>query len=551
MATKRKIPAEVKRQIYERDHGTCQAPSCELSRDNGGVMNIHHIRPEQFGGTEDPNNLILLCDIHHKEMHVEFSAYYEDSKSVLVRMNRLTRLALSRIRALFAVDDGEDLTPYLEFLSGNSSFRVGQLKTIRAALAGKDVLLVTPTGSGKSVCYQLPGLLQDKPSLVISPLKSLMLDQVESIWSKKVPATYINSDLATAEKEKRFEFIKQGLYKFIFVAPERFFASSDPGNAALYNDYSYLVVDEAHSIDAWGKAFRPSYSKLGKVRQQLGMLPTIALTASASTQTQEIITNSLNMHEPEVIVTGFYRDNIDIYKYIATEDAGQSASDSKLQYIADLLRLNPGQKTLIFVPTIEEGKNVQSDLASEYSVKADFYHGRLDQKAKMDIVNRFKGAAEPHSQILISTSAFGMGIDIPNIRHIVHWTPALSIEDYYQQIGRAGRDGNQSCAHLLYNKRDDGLLYYLASIATKQPGFKEKHGYTEEEVVKVRGELEKRVDQMLDLISTENGKEWNYIVNYFGETPLSFWEKHGKEIVDTGLVVILITIIPVSIFLIL
>lgn len=541
---KRKIPDSTRKLVNQRDQDSCKEPGCDASRSNGDAIQLHHIKPEKLGGTEDPDNLISLCDIHHKAAHIEFSAYYPDSLGILQKMNRLLQDFHSRIRAVFAVDDGNDLLPYLGLLSGSKEFRLGQLKTIRAALSGRDVLFVTPTGSGKSICYQLPGLLQDNPTLVISPLKSLMIDQVESIWRKRISATYINSDLGSSEKSKRFDFIKQGLYKFIFVAPERFHSSVDPNNAALYRKYGYLVVDEAHSIDSWGKAFRPSYRKLGELRQKLNNIPTIALTASASAETQKIITSSLGMTNPKVVVTGFYRDNIKIYKKQFTASNTKNPDAAKADYISEVINGLSDGKVLIFAPTVEKGKNLQALLHSKYDLQIDFYHGQLGSDQKNNMTKQFKGSTTPESNVLISTSAFGMGIDIPNIRHVIHWSPALSIEDYYQQIGRAGRDQKDSYAHLLHHPSDNGLLYFLATVATKSKDFKQRHGYSDAEVVKVREILKSKVDQMLRLIYVPHGAEWEYIEEYFGETPLSFWEKHGKEIVDTGLVIFLAVFMP-------
>lgn len=515
-------------------------------------MNVHHVQHEQFGGNENPGNLILLCDIHHKAMHMQFSAYYDDSHDVLMRMNRITKEALSKIRSLLRVDDGNDLRPYLQYLSGSNTFRLGQLKTMRAALAGRDVLLVTPTGSGKSICYQLPGLLSPGPSLVISPLKALMNDQVESIWRKKIPATYINSDLSQTERRQRLKFIRQGLYKFIFVAPERFYRSTSPDTVSLYSKYAYMVVDEAHSIDLWGKSFRPSYRKLGSLRQQIGQPPVIALTATASKETQDTITSSLDMKNPTIIVTGFRRDNITIRKHITNpQPSHKRPLVGKTQYIANTIGLHPGEKMLIFVPTVKIGNQLQEELIRDYHHSIDFYHGHLGPKDKMDIANRFTGSAQPESQILISTSAFGMGINIANIRHIIHWAPALSVEDYYQQIGRAGRDGQPAYAHLLYNStRDKGLLEFIATASTDDKQWRQEHGYSKAEADKVISNLKQKLEQMLTLIHIEDGKEWDYIIDYFGEVPFSFWEVHGKSIVDGALIALAISIVPVFMILI-
>lgn len=526
---KRKIPDEVRALVYQRDGGRCQYGGCELSRANGDVMNLHHIKPEQFGGTEEPSNLITLCDIHHKSMHVEFHAFYPDSRGIIMKMNHLLKLYKSKFYGKFKIDDGYDLSKYLEFLTGKKEFREGQLKVIRAALSGRDVLFVTPTGSGKSVCYQLPGIVADEPVLVISPLKALMKDQATSIWRRKVSATYINGDLSDSEKRQRLEFIKQRLFKFIFVAPERFFKSKDPNNAALYQKYGYLVVDEAHAIDSWGKAFRPSYSKIGELRSRIKSPPVIALTASAPLSTQRAIISSLNMTNPYVVVTGFYRENIEIRKMLFGANLNVKGLYTKQQYVIDLLATSLGEKKLIFAATVKEGESILSFIKSA-GYDAAFYHGKLDTKTKMDIQNRFDATVLPALNILVATSAFGMGIDIPDIRHIVHFRPALSIEDYYQQIGRAGRDRKHSVAHLLYQDGDERTLEYLAKSATEGSKFKEDHNYTDDEVAQVKSSIQQSLGQMLEILSVEDGKEWNYILNYFGQKPPTFWDRHGARI---------------------
>lgn len=539
--TKNKISNDIRKLCYERDDETCQFPGCTLSRKNGDNINLHHIKQEQSGGKETPDNLITLCDIHHKGMHMEFSAFYPDSQGILYKMNSVTKNTLSKIRKTLGVDDGNDLIPYLIYLTGNKKFRPGQLKTIRTAISGKNVLFVSPTGSGKSVCYQLPGLLAEDPTLVISPLKTLMKDQVQSIWSKKIPTTYINSDLTFSEKKKRYDFIHKKLYKFIFVAPERF-DSKDPQTNYLYNQYSHLVIDEAHEIETWGMAFRPSYRRLGALHGQLGKPPIIALTATASKHTQELILESLNVKDAEIIVTGFFRDNIKI----KIHKVGELNSDGyrligKYKYIKDVIVNNPSQKILIFVLTVKEGEALLQFL-HDNNIDSKFYHSKLEAKEKMNVQNRFSDIEDPKLEVLISTSAFGMGIDISDIRHVIHLSPALSLTDYTQQIGRAGRDGYQSYAHLLYHENDKSLLRFMSSRPLSMTGFKEKHKYSDEDVLNVKNKLDQQIDEMVDFIKNSNGKEWQYILNYFGESKPSFWDRNGKNIVD-GLIIITILVI--------
>lgn len=539
---KRTIPAVVRKICYERDDETCQWDGCELSLKNGGRVNLHHILPEQFGGKETPDNLITYCDIHHKNKHTEFHAFYPDSQGILYKMNALTKKALSKIRKALGVDDGYDLRPYLYFLTKNTTFRAGQLKTIRAALAGKDVLFVSPTGSGKSVCYQMPGLLADYPTLVVSPLKALMKDQVESIWSKKIPTTYVNSDVNGEERKKRYKFIRERLYKFIFVAPERF-DSKDPKTAFLYNKYSHLVIDEAHEIVMWGMAFRPSYRKLGALRERLDNPPIIALTATASKLTQEHILESLNIQDAEVIVTGFYRSNIKILIHEAgVLDKDDKFTLGKHEYVKHIIEQVPGQKILIFVPTVKSGEELLDTLRKS-GTESELYHSKLDKKAKMEIQNKFTGTQKPKLNILVSTSAFGMGIDIPNIRHVIHLSPALSITDYTQQIGRAGRDGIQSYAYLLYGPRDHGLLEFMAELPLKTSNFKDLHQYDDTDLERVRAKLKLQVTDMFAFTKQPKGTEWQYILDYFGEVPPSFRERHGKVIIDTLLFIFVLAIL--------
>ena len=540
--TKRQIPPQIRQFCYKRDQNACQEPGCKLTRDNGGVMNLHHIRPEQFGGQETPSNLITLCDIHHKNMHSEFSAFYPDSKGVLKRMNHYMSNLLTKIRNLAKIDDGSDLKFYLRLLTGQDNFRLGQLEAIRATSQGRDVLFVTPTGSGKSVCYQIPTLLSSKPALVISPLKTLMKDQTESICKKKIPATYINSDLSTGEIKNRYDFIKNDLYKFIFVAPERF-QSKDPNTNSLYTDYSYFIVDEAHEIEMWGMAFRPSYKLLGELRTKLNRPPIIALTATASKSTQEHILKSLKAQNPKIIVTGFYKDNIEIKKEPFNK------WPDKFKYVERVIAENPSEKILIFTPTVSRGEELLKHLQKQ-KIEVKFFHSKLDNKNKMHLQNMFTGVEKPELQVLISTSAFGMGIDIPNIRHIIHLTPALSLTDYVQQIGRAGRDNQQSYAHLLY-MHDDKLLRFMLKKQLQQPDFKTKHDYSDYDMIEVEKKLMSQLDDMFELIRRYPGSEWQYIQDYFGETQFSQWQNYGKTIINIGFTIFIGLIILVLIILLL
>lgn len=519
---KRTIPDEVRQLCYRRDNFSCQAPDCQANLANVARLNLHHVIQEQFGGQETPDNLITLCDIHHKGQHIEFSAYYPDSAGVMKRMWGFLQRRLRQIKTAVGLDEGWELQPYLRFLAGdNARFRHGQLETIKEAMSGRDVLFVSPTGTGKSVCYQLPGLLAPKPSLVICPLKALMKDQVESIWDRKIPATYINSDLGSSEKSQRYGFIARQFYKFIFVAPERF-TSNDPEQHHLYRDYSHLVVDEAHVVDKWGMNFRPAYRQLGQLRQKLKNPPIIALTATASRQGQELILESLGIPKAKVIVAGFYRDNIEILNRKLGSD------NDKYQYIENLIRKNPKDKILIFTLTVKKGQELAEALGQR-GIKVEQFHSKLDSQIKMDLQNRFAGRAEPKLQVLISTSAFGMGVNIPDIRHVVHFLPPINLTDYVQQIGRAGRDGKQSYAHLLYQPRDESLMKFMALDTTNWKQLATDNNHTPEQVGQIKQRLKDELKIMHDLTRQPIGHEWDYILNYFGEKQPSTWQTHGPK----------------------
>ena len=258
---RKQLDRKLRSSVLDRDGHSCKIAGCD-SRDH---LNVHHIMPVKLGGADSPDNLITVCDIHHKGLHIEFSAYYPDSDDVLKRMSTYLRASLSKARLLLRVDDGYGLQAYLEFLTGSKKFRPGQLEAIRAILSGKDVLFVAPTSIGKSICYILPGLIAEMPSLVILPTISLMKDATENIWKSKIPATYINSSLSKAEKTKRFKFIDRLMYKFISIAPEAYFKSNDIRSKKLITTgkYSYFVVDEAHTIKTYGTSFRKSYKDIG------------------------------------------------------------------------------------------------------------------------------------------------------------------------------------------------------------------------------------------------------------------------------------------------
>jgi ATP-dependent DNA helicase RecQ len=318
-----------------------------------------------------------------------------------------------------------------------------------AALQGRSILFISPTGSGKSLCFQAPALLRAGTTLVISPLKALMSDQIAHLQHRKIPGTYINSDLGSAEKQARYEMIDQDMFKFIYCAPERFDRDKVQPieiQRLLALKPNYLVVDEAHCIVRWGHDFRPSYGQLGDVRDKMGNPPVLALTATAGRKTQDEIVRSLRMENPKIFVAGVDRPNIALVRLLTEGDA------QKIRTIFKLLRFQHGGKTMLFVPTVKVGEFVESELARvspESSIP--FYHSHMPNARKEELLGKFTGRTEPKISCIICTNAFGMGLDVPDVRLVIHWQPPDSAESYLQEFGRAGRDGKPSLAVLLYD----------------------------------------------------------------------------------------------------
>lgn len=538
MSKRGPLNREIKNLVLDRDNFTCTIPGCGTKT----RLHVHHIMPVKDGGGDEPNNLTTLCDIHHKGFHIEFSAYYPDSEDILKRMNVYVRKSLSKLRRVFNIDDGYDLESFLFFLTGQKKFRNGQLETIRAILRGENVLFVAPTGLGKSICYILPGLLAKKPSIVITPTISLMVGATKSIWRSKIPATYINSELGKKEKSKRYKFIKEGLYKFISIAPESYFKSKDFRAKSLFvpGRFDYFVVDEAHTIQTYGTSFRKSYKDIGQLKQNLGNIQTITLTATASKKTQDKILDTLDIKDATRIVTGIYRENIIIKRPHLNNDYG-----GRYQYLMDLIANNINNKILIFVPSVKYGENLQNYLKMN-SIDVAFYHSKANKQDKSKIQARFMGEQTPVLNVLIATSAFGMGIDIPNIRHIIHFGAPLNLTEYTQQIGRAGRDGLVSFAHLLYESTDKGLLEYMVNNIK----LSNEYGYSNEEIDQIKQEGHEELEEMLNFAENKSIKnEWQYLMDYFGEPSISFWSKYGIKILNFLFIFILIILVLILYFL--
>ncbi len=503
---KRTLTDELKRVVRERDNNQCVWVGCPSHNEQEPTLNIHHVLPEQYGGSDEPSNLVTLCVPHHKAAHVEFSGYYGDSASAFAKMLRWAKGYFRKVsaNARFGIDF--DHREPLKYLTGHSSFRGGQDEAFRAVMQGQDVLFVAPTGIGKSIIYQLPGLLRARPTLVISPLKSLMVDQVQKLMNKYIPATYINSDLGTYDKQQRMKFIAMRLIKFVYVAPERYYKSKD--SAEIFSQpYGLFVVDEAHCIDKWGRNFRESYAELGGIREALGCPQTIAVTASASVRTQQEIIRSLGLVNPVKIVKGFYRPNITI---VTNLHEVYAAKEDQLKHTLQTYGNHEG-KTILYVTSVKQGHELQETM-KKLGYRIPFYCSRLDAAEKNQIQARFSGArVNDPIDTVIATSAFGMGIDVSNVRLVIHWNMPANIEDYYQQIGRAGRDGGLSHAVLLYANGDEGLPQYMnrKSVAAN-------NNLDDTSKAQLNEVLDHELKMMKRILREQS--PWGYINSYFGET---------------------------------
>lgn len=456
--------SEIRKIVLERDGFKCTV--CGTT----GLLDVHHIHPKYFGGSHDPQNLISLCRKCHTDQHIDLQITLGSMAMVKVA---------SFLKKLIGQYKNQPLNNpkyilLLKQLTGQTHFLPGQEEIINAVLKGDDVLVIKPTGGGKSLCFQLPAIVSDKQTLVISPLKALMRDQVQSLQKRWIPATFLNSDLSTAEIDGRVFFLQKNLFKLFYCAPERFQSSdgilSDHAIKLLDIPINLFIVDEAHCIIKWGKSFRPEYGKLQQIKKHFKSPQTLAFTATASKREQEEIIANLEMKKPVIFVQGFNRPNISlkVVKFNQRHRKWQSPlSDyqSKLNFlIATLFQLSG--KILIFVQTIKTGQKLRDDLREQHEV--ELYYAALNPIIKSNLQDRFSGRLSPEIDILISTSAFSMGVDIPNIRYIIHWTQPSSVSNYFQEFGRAGRDGKPALAMLLKSPGDESIHDFLNEKSTEE-----------------------------------------------------------------------------------
>lgn len=387
----------------------------------------------------------------------------------------------------------------LKHYFGYDTLRTGQQELMEGILKGKDVLGIMPTGAGKSLCYQVPALMLSGITIVISPLISLMSDQVKALNQAGVHAAYINSSLTENQIRAALLYAAQGKYKIIYVAPERLNTMRFL-DFACQADISMVTVDEAHCISQWGQDFRPSYLEIADFLARLPRRPVVsAFTATATERVKQDITGSLHLQNPVTVVTGFDRPNL--FFRVVKRKGGKETDNSILNYV----KRHEDESGIIYCAT---KKNVDSvcELLLQHGILAGRYHAGLSLEERKESQDDF---TYDRIRVMVATNAFGMGIDKSNVRYVLHYNMPQSLEYYYQEAGRAGRDGEEAECVLFFSKQDiminKRLLDYKAT----------EGGYTSGDPA-VRANEQRKLNQMIHYCETDECLR-QYILNYFGD----------------------------------
>ena len=386
----------------------------------------------------------------------------------------------------------------LKILFGYDSFRAGQKSVIDSILAGRDAFAVMPTGAGKSVCYQIPAVLLPGITLVVSPLISLMQDQVKALNEAGVPAAFINSSLSEKDYNETIRRARQGIYKIIYIAPERL-ATESFLTLAKSVPISMVTVDEAHCISQWGQDFRPSYMKIVEFVKTLEKRPIIsAFTATATETVREDIVCTLGLQNPFTLVNGFDRENL----FFQVEKP-----KNKEQYILKYISEHSGDSGIIYCATRKNVDNIYELLKSK-GISVGKYHAGMNAEERKKMQDDF---VFDYTSIVVATNAFGMGIDKSNVRFVIHYNMPQSMENYYQEAGRAGRDGLDAKCILLFSPQDIVINRFLLD-------HKEMQDLDPADRETVRERDVRRLQVMERYCYTTECLR-NYILKYFGENP--------------------------------
>lgn len=377
----------------------------------------------------------------------------------------------------------------LQKFYGYEDFRPGQKKVVESLLNKNDTVAIMPTGAGKSICFQIPALLFEGVTLVISPLISLMKDQVDSLRQLGIAAVYINSSVSKAQLYKDLQDISAGFYKIIYIAPERLTSEYLPDSFKNLN-ISMVAVDEAHCLSQWGHDFRPSYRNILNFTNSLRIKPIIsAFTATATPEVKTDIINLLGLKQPNVFVTGFDRPNL----YFSV-----LRGEVKDKFVIDYVKKHQDEAGIIYVGTRKDVDALQVLLEIK-GIKAGRYHAGMTDEERNQMQEDF---LYDNLSVMVATNAFGMGIDKPNVRYVIHYNMPKNMEAYYQEAGRAGRDGLSGNCILLYSPQDTQLQKFLISKSTES---------------EIRQQLEyKRLQSMVDYCHTPQCLR-TFILHYFGE----------------------------------